>query len=183
MEVDHKKGRKTVGFWGRENYSGTLRCTSLRYVDVALNKEGKTVIVVRQTNMWALILLLPLKLCGWDEPPSYRVFHQGCEIGCSVLTASSHRYEFQIKGYTYMLYRHSHNVGSLTKNGRQIARYEWNYKGPVEIDYAEEHDLETVLAFAMFFYGAFHARKAGWHDCVLLHDEYEHLAHWKSQDN
>lgn len=183
MEPKHKFGKTTLDFWGYEDYSGILKSNPFRHVDVALYRGGESIFGMRQTNLWALVLLFPVHLIGRCDSPSYHVFYKGYDIGSSVWTWNSNQYEFSIKGYTYILRRHSHNIGSLTKSGRQIARYEWSWKNPVEIEFASQHDLEIVLTFGIFFYAVFHAHREMWHDTILFHDKYKHLAHWKSPDS
>lgn len=170
-------------YYGRMNYNPYVReyYTLLEY--------GEPVLDVRQTSLWKVILLYPLKiwLNSAQYIPQYQVFSQGEEIGRSVVDFSWTAHTFKIHEDTYVLRVHSHNVGSLTQNDRQIARYQWKREHKlletvesVEIEYVSETHTRVVLAFSLLFEGLF--CKGRTRNMVFQQDEYEHLAHWKSQD-
>lgn len=181
VDPEYQRGKTKVKFGGHESYSGMFRSNSYRYADVVLYKDGAPIITVRQATTWALFLLAPIRFVDWYDAPPYDVCYKGQKIGKSVFKTDRHSYEFFIKGNTYMLRRHSHDIGSLTKNGRQIARYAWDRKGPVEIECIKDCDFELILAFAIFFCARYYAR--GPFYVFLLCDEYKHLANWHVKDD
>lgn len=176
-------------FLERDEYYGTINCNPLVRNYYTLLKHGEPVLDVRQTSLWKVIMSYPFRVL-FDFAryvPQYHVLSQEGEVGKSVVDFSWMAYTFTIQGNTYVLRAHSYNVGSLTENGRQIARYQWKCKDKcwergqsVEIEYTSESHLKIILVFALMFEGFFCKRK-NTHNALFLQDEYEHLAHWKSQ--
>lgn len=171
-------------FLGQEEYYGTMHCNPLVREHFTLLEHGEVVLDIRQISIWKVILLYPLKIMLnlAQYIPQYHVFSQMGEIGKSVVDFSWKAHTFIIRGDTYVLRTHSHNVGSLTKNDRQIARYTWEKDESVEIEYNSESYLRTVLAFSLLFYGLFHGKNPTTHNKFYFNDKYEHLARWESPD-
>lgn len=154
---------------------------------VTLFQEGEPVLDIRQTSILELLIYNPIVkilLPFQCRRPLYHVFTSAGEIGASVAKVRSDGMVFDIQGSVYVLRQHSHNVGSLTKNEHQIARYERMRDQSILIEYDSETQPRLVLSFALLFYGLYHARYSRWrwHDTVFFHDENESLAHWHPKD-
>lgn len=178
-------------FPDRDEYYGTMRCNPFVPEYYTLLEHGEPVLDIRQTSLKQVILLYLFKLFTRYGKcfPRYHVFSSKREIGESAAEFSWMGHTFVIQGDTYVLRQHSHNVGSLTKNGRQIARYRWklilkpwwDQSELVEIEYLSESDERVVLTFALLFYGFFHVNDNSIYR-VFFRDKDKHLAHWESQE-
>lgn len=177
--------KKKCSFSGDQSFEGEVIYSPFLRKRVTLLQGGESVLSIRQANILEWLIFAPSKLFlpFPYQRPRYHVFTTAGEVGASVVKFQWKDIMFVIQGSTYVLRQHSHNIGSLTKNECQIARYEWRVHEPLSILYASETQLKLILAFALLYYGLCHAENPRWHDTIFFNDEYGHLAHWSVESD
>ena len=105
-----------------------------------------------QKSLWDIVKYFPLRFLGFNHAPYYIHDGGGDEIGSSRQSLSEPEYIVSISQDVYTLRAHSGKKHSLTRDGRQIARFFMEYNGKICIDFAEQdHDLiPLLLLFAIF---------------------------------
>lgn len=175
-------GKYTCWFPDFADYSGKIEYHFFKRSKITLLLGLEPILTFRQTNLLEFIMFLPLKVLlsfPFYIPP-YRVFSKTEEIGKAKINFDWQGYTFMIQGSTYVLRQHSDNIGSLTKNNCQIARYKFLDSGQVKIDYASQEDLMFVLLFSLLFFASFHANKKWKHTSIIFDDNYAELARWNN---
>lgn len=189
METTYRRrGAVDCRFPDAGAFLGELQYFPRKGVGVALYQDGSPVVKIWQRKekppIWDAVSKFCISFTSFSYlSPPYGVWAGEREIGKSVSCSWREGFLFEIRGSVYALREHSHNVGSLTKNGRQIARFAWQRNPAVTIDCKGENDeLLLILAFAMLFYAVFHANEYGWHTTILFRDKYKELAQWSAED-
>lgn len=184
MQTEYRRwGNVDCRFLEREEFFGELQYLSGKRIGAALYKDGMPVMKIWQRKgiVASLTALAVILFVGYRFLP-YGVWAGAREIGRSISYSRRKGFAFEIRGNTYVLREHSHNVGSLTKNDRQIARYAWSYGEGVLIECMQDDNLEISLTFGILFFTLFHANKRGWHTTIFFHDKYAYLADWHGGD-
>jgi len=177
-------GKIACFFSDHPDLSGKIQYLSPKGIRVALfsgSTDSDPILRIKKAGLREFFKFLPIKtlLLFPSHIPPYHVFDPGDEIGKAVDIFNRRTYTFFIHGSTYTLCRHSHNVGSLKKDGIPLARFTLHLKRhQVQIDYAEQSDCNIIFAFSLLFYAAFHANEHQYHTTIFFKDNYSEILEW-----
>lgn len=180
-------GKKICVFSEYEEYSGVMKSSIFGRNEIWLYNKAIPILGFTQPDIRELALYVPLRLL-WAEgaicSPPFHVWDGEREIDGAIgkmRRRSPRSITVQVKKNVYVLREHTKNVGSLTRNDCQIARYAtngWDLSS-YQIDFESKEELHYIMAFALLFSLAFHS-KGGKHMRWIFKDEYAELAHWKA---
>lgn len=188
QRYSHHTKRNICIFPEYEEYSGVMKSSTFGRNEIWLYNKAVPILGFTQPDIRRLALHVPLRLLCAGEgaicSPPFHVSDGEREIGSAIGKMRRRRprsITVQVKKNVYVLREHTQNVGSLTRNECQIARYAtdgWD-ESSYQIDFESKEELHYIMAFALLFSLAFHGRR-GKHMRWVFQDEYAELARWRA---